>query len=420
MARAAKERTRIGRRIKDSKFKENMLFSLFRRSDTPNAIQVPFFSGGGAAPGTILNTSLADLNLTGVDDNPLITIFRNDETPNDGDVLGVINFRGLDSTGAEFIYAQINAVSEDITDATEDGTINISVSEAGILGSTIFAVSGGVMTARINATNQFTFKDGEIAPVTDDDVDLGTSGLKFKDLYIDGTAFIDTASVVVFSTALTPSANETLDIGTSSLAWKDVWLSGDINRTSDTSMDNVWDTTGTLADDTILTRFQFRALDGAGTPVIQTYAEITTVMESDVDTTEDGSMLFRVMEAGTPGVDYINLNDASDGNIKVFKDIVPNADNTINLGSSSLRWKDIYLDSGFNASKLFFDGGGDSYMTGSATSGRINIFNDNVNTIQFVPDGMRAGTSTEIAIQVGATDITVGTEGTMEFFYIQL
>jgi hypothetical protein len=36
-----------------------------------------------------------------------------------------------------------------------------------------------------------TFKDGSIVPVTDNDIDLGASGAEFKDLYIDGTANID-------------------------------------------------------------------------------------------------------------------------------------------------------------------------------------------------------------------------------------
>jgi len=38
---------------------------------------------------------------------------------------------------------------------------------------------------------QVRFQDGVIVPVTDNDIDLGTSSLEFKDLYIDGTANID-------------------------------------------------------------------------------------------------------------------------------------------------------------------------------------------------------------------------------------
>ena len=41
------------------------------------------------------------------------------------------------------------------------------------------------------AVEQFRIQDGAIVPVTDNDLDLGTSSLEFKDLFIDGTANID-------------------------------------------------------------------------------------------------------------------------------------------------------------------------------------------------------------------------------------
>ena len=49
---------------------------------------------------------------------------------------------------------------------------------------------------------QFRFQDGAIVPVTDNDIDLGTGALEFKDLYLDGTANIDTL-VIGSSTGIT-------------------------------------------------------------------------------------------------------------------------------------------------------------------------------------------------------------------------
>jgi len=46
-----------------------------------------------------------------------------------------------------------------------------------------------------SAVEQIRISDGLIAPVTDSDVDLGGSTLEFKDLYLDGTAHIDTLDV---------------------------------------------------------------------------------------------------------------------------------------------------------------------------------------------------------------------------------
>src|SRR5210317_409431 len=42
-----------------------------------------------------------------------------------------------------------------------------------------------------SAVEQVKIQDGVIVPVTDNDIDLGTSLLEFKDLYLDGTANID-------------------------------------------------------------------------------------------------------------------------------------------------------------------------------------------------------------------------------------
>ena len=46
-----------------------------------------------------------------------------------------------------------------------------------------------------STVEQLRFSDGAIIPVTDNDIDLGTASLEFKDLYLDGTAHIDTLDV---------------------------------------------------------------------------------------------------------------------------------------------------------------------------------------------------------------------------------
>jgi len=43
----------------------------------------------------------------------------------------------------------------------------------------------------IDGTQQITLADGVLKPVTDNDIDLGTSGLEFKDGYFDGTLYCD-------------------------------------------------------------------------------------------------------------------------------------------------------------------------------------------------------------------------------------
>ena len=56
------------------------------------------------------------------------------------------------------------------------------------------------------STEQIRVQDGAIVPVTDDDVDLGASGAEFKDLYIDGVAYVD--SIAMPTTTVTDIFDE--------------------------------------------------------------------------------------------------------------------------------------------------------------------------------------------------------------------
>lgn len=56
------------------------------------------------------------------------------------------------------------------------------------------------------STEQLRVQDGAVVPVTDNDVDLGASGLEFKDLYIDGVAYVD--SIAMPTTTVTDILDE--------------------------------------------------------------------------------------------------------------------------------------------------------------------------------------------------------------------
>ena len=106
-----------------------------------------------------------------------------------------------------------------------------------------------------SAVEQLRFQDGVIVPVTDNDIDLGTSSLEFKDLYLDGTATVDTLQVdengtvtgnftvngnTVLGNATSdtvtytaraasdfiPSADGTYDLGSSTNEWQNLHIDG--------------------------------------------------------------------------------------------------------------------------------------------------------------------------------------------------
>ena len=56
------------------------------------------------------------------------------------------------------------------------------------------------------AVQQLRIQDGAIVPITDNDIDLGTSSLEFKDLFIDGTANVD--AINLDGTLITSTAAE--------------------------------------------------------------------------------------------------------------------------------------------------------------------------------------------------------------------
>lgn len=75
------------------------------------------------------------------------------------------------------------------------------------------------------STEQFVIKDGVIEPTTDDDIDLGSSGKEFKDLYLDGTANIDTidadAATIDSLTITSGTAITSIDTDISSVSGSD-------------------------------------------------------------------------------------------------------------------------------------------------------------------------------------------------------
>ena len=94
------------------------------------------------------------------------------------DVSGTLTVAGAVDFG-DAALSNVGAVQLDSISGDADTNTAITFS-----GSDVITVSTG-------GENQITFTDGAIVPSTDNDVDLGSSSVEFKDLYIDGTAHVD-------------------------------------------------------------------------------------------------------------------------------------------------------------------------------------------------------------------------------------
>jgi len=128
---------------------------------------------------------------------------------------------------------------------------------------------------RTDGADQIKLINGALAPVTDDDIDLGTSSLQFKDGYFDGTLEAD--AITVGGTAVLTGGAET-----------------------------------------------------AITSVLNTSLVIGRDADNDIDFGTDNEVTFR---AGAQ--DQIKLTDGV---------LAPLTDNDIDLGTSSLEFKDGYFD----------------------------------------------------------------------------
>jgi hypothetical protein len=96
-----------------------------------------------------------------------------------------------------------------------------------------------ILTFFTGGTAQVILADGALKPVTDSDVDLGTSSLEFKDLYLDGTANID--SLVADTADINGGTVDGVVIGGASVATQisvdNLRLDGNILSSTDSNGD---------------------------------------------------------------------------------------------------------------------------------------------------------------------------------------
>ena len=109
------------------------------------------------------------------------------------DVSGTLTVAGAVDFG-DAALSNVGAVQLDSISGDADTNTAITFS-----GSDVITVSTG-------GENQITFTNGAIVPSTDNDIDLGSSSVEFKDLYFDGTAHVDAISLD--GTTITSTAAE--------------------------------------------------------------------------------------------------------------------------------------------------------------------------------------------------------------------
>jgi len=217
------------------------------------------------------------------------------------------------------------------------------------------------------STEQLRFQDGVIVPVLDNDIDLGTSSLEFKNVYVDGTAYIDTVSIgdndyttitnndyVVASGNLNfdVAGNINLDADGGNVALKDAGLT---YATFTSNSGNLTLKSGT----TTAVTFTGANADFAGT------LDVTGAAKFDNNATIDGNTVVGASNTNTVAV-----------NAKITTALVPTTNGVNTLGTGAAYWGDSFLKSVTTTGNVNI--GGNITVNGTAdfTNTTLNNVND--------------------------------------------
>jgi len=188
-----------------------------------------------------------------------------------------------------------------------------------------------------SAVQQLRIQDGAIVPITDNDIDLGTSSLEFKDLFIDGTANIDTLSLDGTAITATGAEINLIDggatVGTTAIADGDGIIHNDggtMRVTSATTFKTYFQTGVTAAaiaaDDISAGDAAVNLTTSSGSITIDAAANDTDIIFKGTDNSSDITML--TLDGSEAGKATFNSDVVVGGDLTVTGDDIVMGTNT--------------------------------------------------------------------------------------------
>jgi len=212
------------------------------------------------------------------------------------------------------------------------------------------------------STEQLVIKDGVIEPTTDDDIDLGSSGKEFKDLYLDGTANIDTidadAATIDSLTVTSGTAITSIDTDISSVSGSDDTLASakaiktyvDAQVTAQ-DLDFQADSGGALNIDLDSETLTFTG--GTGVDTSGSGNTVTFAIDSTVATLSGSQALTnKTIDVDSNTVSNIEVDNLKSGVLDTDLSSVAGTDTTL----ASAKAIKAYVDAQVTASDLDFQG----------------------------------------------------------------
>jgi len=178
------------------------------------------------------------------------------------------------------------------------------------------------------AVQQIRIQDGAIVPIIDSDIDLGTSSLEFKDLFIDGTANIDSLAADAISlggTSLTATGAEInlidggATVGTTAVADGD----GIIHNDGGTMRVTSASTFKTYFQEGISTAFDDLSAGDAAVNITTTAGDITIDAQGN-----DTDIIFKGTD-GSADTTFLTIDGSAAGKATFNSDVVVGGDLTV-------------------------------------------------------------------------------------------
>jgi hypothetical protein len=216
------------------------------------------------------------------------------------------------------------------------------------------------------STEQLRFQDGLVVPVTDNDIDLGTSSLEFKNVYVDGTAFIDTVSIG--DNDYTTITNNTYSVAAGDLLFD---VAGNINLDADGG--NVALKDGGVTYATFTSNAGNLTLK-SGTTTAVTFTGANADFAGTLDVTGNAKFDSNVTIDGNTVVGSSNTKTVA-VNAKITTALVPTTNGINALGGASAYWGDSFLKSVTTTANVNIGGN----LTVNGTADFTNTTLENVN-----------------------------------------
>ena len=249
----------------------------------------------------------------------------------------------------------------------------------------------------IGTTTEVRLQDGVLRPERDDDVDLGASGAEFKDLYLDGIAYVDELRADQLGAALDANSQNISNVG--ALTATSLSASADLNVVGSAYVETNLNVTGNLvvngnstlgnaSSDVVTVTGQLTASEGL---LVSSGGDLDFAAAADINIVSGSASALEIKEGNNNYMAFIT-NQPAGGAISVgSNDVVsffPQVDSNVDLGAASFAWKNLYVDA------IDLNGQGSISMGGT---GRIDLDADDDTSI-------RASSDDVITFEVAGVD----------------